>query len=123
MVIQVKTRYLFRGKRIGRGWITGTLADPETIAKNADRSDLYFVDPTTIGQCTCLRDKNGDLIFEGDIVKNHVRDQIYRITYCQIALCIRADIIGSSRFENLWSLDSDDIEIIGNVFDNPELNK
>jgi hypothetical protein len=76
-------RYLFRGKRVDNGeWVQGCLyyfnlesnpqlpirtimALPNTLIDNENEFDA---DPATIGQCTGLRDKNGTLIFEGDIV-------------------------------------------------------
>ena len=80
-------RYLFRGKRVdGKGWVIGYYAfQPkrrgafgQTMTEHdSDRylislrrnGEVYEINPTTIGQCTELKDKNGELIFEGDIIR------------------------------------------------------
>lgn len=75
-------RYLFRAKRIDNGeWVEGCLLvlDDETyrIATSCLQGDVkellnvcaYEVDQSTICQCTWLKDKNGKLIWENDIVK------------------------------------------------------
>ena len=78
------------------------------------------VDPATIGQCTGLRDKNGTLIFEGDI-----------LTLCEtnpvkIIVSIESTKIGFSVVHReltrnkLYSF-CDKCEIIGNIQDTPEL--
>lgn len=91
-------RYLFRGKRIDNGeWVQGyywhnttlPLADIGRMIPGQDvhaiavmtpgHSKSYDVDPATIGQCTGLCDKDGTLIFEGDILtldnKYHPRQE------------------------------------------------
>lgn len=108
---------LFRGKRHLDGkWVEGYLDhvdgyDAYTISE-------YFVDESTIGQYTGLKDKNGKRIFEGDIVKrrwNNYDCFIYKVVFDDTLCCFMAQ-----RHRGFSSLD-DDFEVIGNIHDNPEL--
>ena len=124
---------LFRGKRADNGeWVVGVYMpavdnDPPYIFRSPRYGMGYEVDPTTIGECISLRDKNGKLIFEGDVVRVHGDDlphwigdgEIRGVKYCDGA------------YTPFSEYDSDcgtyvlagDCEIIGNVVDNPELLK
>lgn len=74
----MEDRYLCKAKRTDNGeWIIGGLVrygfagrEKYYIVPNY-ASDLYAleIDPSTICWCTGLKDKNGKLIFENDIVE------------------------------------------------------
>jgi uncharacterized phage protein (TIGR01671 family) len=165
---------LFRGKQItDRMWVTGGIEireDKTYIIRKAkyrpdtrdfDVSEHHAndphctsfcieVDPKTIGQYTGFKDKNGKMIFEGDIVstrRNGIRTEKLKGYYgvdsdgypqkvpgyegeteyhydCQIEYCALVEF--SPRFGfylrgTTMFVDAICNEVIGNVHDNPEL--
>ena len=128
----------FRGKDIEHHkWVYGSLIvwpDGETyIADSGKARDIVLrreeVDPDTVGQFTGLYDCRGNGIYDGDIlgakgkvigwVKSGVRGYCYDVVYVNHPA-------GESRW-TLYSTVKDDypeqIEVIGNIYDNPELLK
>ena len=77
----------------------------------------YCVDPATVGQYTGLTDKNGKRIFEGDIVD--VDGYAYACRWdggnVEFGLYNKYESIGIAYIGTF------NIEIIGNIHDNPEL--
>lgn len=132
---------LFRGKRVDSGeWIDGYLfrlsesLNPFIMIKN--RSESHEVFPETIGQYTGLTDKNGKKIFESDIVCTRYRNgeiccsgdvQFSHGVYGAEWLGNKKNksmVGGWGQLHNLRRFDDDiinDIEVIGNIYDNPEL--
>lgn len=141
---------LFRGKDfsgvINHNWCFGsldTIEDDRAIIIYSDRFGnkcRIFVDPSTIGEYTGLRDKNGKRIFEGDIVKNDwcfikgnsiVRfgeykssdsSNDYQCGHLGFYLEHISDFNKRTVRKDIMYF-ANKCEIIGNVFDNPELLK
>lgn len=119
----------FRGKRFyNNKWIYGNLfidkdgeryilendyleQDGHHLVCNSDTP--VFMMEETVGQYTGLKDCNGKEIFEGDIVKYSTDDKNYAVYYNELT----AQFTTTDRW--LWGYD--DIEIVGNIHDDPEL--
>ena len=84
----------------------------------------HKVDPSTICQCTG-RDKNGNLIWENDIAKDeqgNLYKAFWQSNYYQFSwVCVKSEIFLIGAKWDLWRFKSSEIEVVGNIFDNPEL--
>lgn len=118
---------LFRGKW-GRTWLCGDLQHSST------KKDMYIdnytsfpfqVPPETVGQYTGLTDKNGNMIFEGDIVtydkeyggETREKGTVY---WCDGAFWVE-NVRDEEDVGLLGVCVNYQLEIIGNIHDNPEL--
>ena len=133
---------LFRGKRKSGPWCYGDLLNYDDVYKTIiNKEDECIVIPETIGQYTGLKDKNGKMIFEGDILRSiHYRSQkknYYIKHICEWSKKYSGWFMRHS--EHAGNVEPDyrhgDIqsfvyfnnakqpEIIGNIYDNTELLK
>ena len=133
----MEDRYLFKAKRIDNGeWVTGSLITCEDGTYKIATSCLegkanepilvcaYDVDRDTICQCTGLKDKNGKLIWENDICNYYNPEDKDGIGIIKngYVLWIDGTISMRHKMTPLFYLQcKDEWEVIGNVFDNPEL--
>lgn len=136
----MENRYLYRGKRIDNGeWMEGHLITDEkddlkyfigyVLGTDEDGSphdlDAVQVDPSTICQCTGLKDKSGNLIFENDIMEAHIDED-----FPEDVSRFKVEWNGKGWVENhpdgvdreyLDDFDTEHFKVVGNIFDNPEL--
>ena len=129
---------LFRGKRMDDGeWVEGYLVKavggecmilPVTTEHcgGAEFSEGYHCDPTTVGQYTGLKDKNGKRIFDGDICRNTRTGEIVSVKWHGTM----AGYVWNKRRADGFLFDfgelfraCDKYEVIGNIHDNQELLK
>lgn len=134
---------LFRGKRKDNGeWVYGDLIKNliyDGREKEIRIGDIYFehngdihgtavrkVIPDTVGQFTGLTDKNGKKIFEGDIVKEddcfhngelQIKGNAWRVAFAD------GLFFGNYKDISVYLQSLDGMEVIGNIYDNPELLK
>lgn len=139
----------FRGKNLNtKEWVYGDLLqwnDGETAIGvhgqfiddgyhfNENYDKTPYVDETTVGQYTGLKDKNGKEIYEGDIISvNGKYPKLIRYidewaSYC-LANLTDLDCDLKTRYWHQvspcwWTDYKREIKVIGNVYDNPELLK
>nr|DAK81720.1 MAG TPA: YopX protein [Bacteriophage sp.] len=135
----MEDRYLFRAKRKKYDsneevWVIGSYVhtnDGDYIVVPYKKSTLlgegkYIeVVPETLCQCTGLKDKNGKLIWENDIMVAHLddnypEDETYiRILWHGSGFCSKEN--GSKDITPVDKFDQEHFEVIGNIFDNAEL--
>lgn len=134
---------VFRGKEINnKGWVYGALVqqqdDPlreKTLIisysnyQYGDFSEavIHEVDPETVGQYTGFVDKNGKKIFEGDVLKMNNTDlKCGAISFMRGSFCltsIEERVIYRADIGYIEQCGVNRAEVIGNIYDNPELIK
>lgn len=131
---------LFRAKRIDNGgWVEGYFAIGKWYLDEKERYailpiDLCFyphceinewieIDPETVCQYTGLKDKNGKRIWENDIVRieNSMDEGIGNIEFYGGMWYVDGE--PSNSLYDIVEYDDGELEVIGNIFDTPELLK
>ena len=114
--------HLFRGKD-EFGWIYGDLIhDENKVGIKENGTGIFAVAPETVGQYTGFVDKNGNKIFEGDIVKFDYFFDNPQLVKWNDEWCAFEPIFDARPIEAYPILcDTNRVEVIGNVHDNPEL--
>jgi uncharacterized phage protein (TIGR01671 family) len=119
---------LFRGKRLDNGeWVEGyyvciggkyhyILSGQLSITSGYPDFIKYEVDPATVGQFTGLKDKNGERIFEGDVVRQ---------TFVKTVVTVAEDW-GNDEYDDLYGEDVGAVVILpskGVCIKNPVIHR
>ena len=133
----MEDRYLFKAKFDDSGrWVKGQLVEVndtyliipnhaiKILAGWFSTSNIIEVKKDTICQCTGLKDRNGKLIWENDIVRDehgNFYKAFWQNNYYQFSwICVKSDVLIGAKLD-LWDFKSFEIEVIGNIFDNKDL--
>ena len=139
--------YRFRGKDKNTGkWVYGFYLEQDTynmgskntkkdllikdagvIVQNSEHDSGVVVDKETLGQYTGLKDKNAKEIYEGDIIFIKGETELldikgkveYSNTFAQFIITNTGSVANET--EPLGDYEEENIEVIGNEFDKPEL--
>lgn len=134
----MEDRYLFKAKFDDSGrWVKGQLVEVndtyliipnhaiKILAGWFSTSNIIEVKKDTICQCTGLKDRNGKLIWENDIVRDehgNFYKAFWQNNYYQFSwICVKSDVFLIGTKWDLWSFRSFEIEVCGNIFDNKDL--
>ena len=111
---------LFRGIRIDNGeWVYGSPVYIDGYVEmywfDSEKQEIEhtLVAPETVGQYTGLNDKNGKMIFEGDVI----RDTLGRIKAVEF---YRGRYYPFIAFPEYYCWSDDECEVLSNIHDNPK---
>lgn len=128
----MQDRFKFRGQTKSGKWIYGSLLwyadEPQIWDKNGWN---FIVKNKTVSQCTGIADKNGKLIYEGDILKNLLNGKKYKVAWVGCQASFELHQILSPNDEDYKKAQPIAIyfangsfkrfQVLGNIYENPEL--
>lgn len=125
----------FRGKRVDTGeWVYGHYVfagvygdDPvhRIIWQDGEgTSHSVIVDPETVSECSGIKGKSGKDIYEGDIVRPNIETDIEGEVVQSVFSKGYFGVTDAAAFEHEpLFLHANTCEVIGNIYENPELLK
>jgi len=84
-------------------------------------NDLWVVDPETVNQCTGQPDSQKRMIFDGDILQASGDEESPYTVFWDGATAAFLIESNKGRYYPLCDEDTGDMEVVGNVLDNPDL--
>ncbi|MBS0737578.1 YopX family protein [Streptococcus suis] len=117
-----KFRVAYKNNILGEAGAIDFINKTATIPIYDKETDEYLADYelslnlVTLMQSTGVFDKNGQEIFEGDVV-NIFDEKLSKIYYSEGAFCV--DVLNGGTPLHVYL--SEHLELIGNIYENPEL--
>lgn len=115
------------GSPIDSNWVYGGIfpnnkgGDFAIIYQQYPKIEKYTVYADTVGQYTGLLDKNGKKIFEGDIIQSLETKETAVVQWFPEHSAFMVWCKSSNEVGFLYECTKSNIEVIGNIYDNPEL--
>lgn len=126
----MQDRFKFRGYHpvIGKVMDISEIDFHERIAYFTD-GDGFNIDEVKLMQCTGLRDRHNNLIYEGDIIKyyfledDEVKSEAYEIKYSNKQLAFILKTLDGKHEDNFitygFNYEQGSHSVVGNIFENP----
>lgn len=121
-----KYRGVWRGKGESGNWYEGLLVyrsidNTRAIIHDERTNADVWVDPSTLGECSCVPDGNSNMIFEGDIctvaTPNIADDEYGVVRYDENEAVFIIDF-GTYTINFCDNVNGSAVEVIGNIHDN-----
>lgn len=124
----MKREIKLRGKRLDNGkWVIGSLLQDDygtcMIVEFVDHHEQWHeVDPETVGEYTGLKDKNGEDIYEGDILSD---GRLFHIKWDSRGASWTGEMNNDpeQQLDLCFLITRKQTRVISNIHDNPELLK
>lgn len=120
-----KRKIKFRGKclRNNQQWVYGSYV--YHLGTIQDENQDFDIDLNTLGQYTGIIDVNGKEIYEGDIVKGnfpYAKQGFITWDKKRCGMYVKPiSHLGKAAYDKYYKLNACKVEVVGNIYDNPEL--
>ncbi len=118
-----KFRYHNNNKIYDVSAIDFTRSRGEIVSLDKMETLMCKLDLNNLIQCTGLKDKNGKLIYQEDIVRDTSTQTVYKVSHKKCAFYLENEEYIGYFHELSQCFSISRLEVIGNIYENPDLLK